>query len=175
MTVLALMLAAHCNGVAALHGDTSRRMWMKVYGAQRPADVPIGHVTNGVHPQTWLAPELLPLYEKYVKPDWRGAIWQTNPWRKAPRIPAGELCNARKMLRARLIHFVRQRLIEQVTRRGGSIEEIVDAQQALDPSALTIGFARRFATYKRAPLVFHDAKRLASILGSKGRPVQLVF
>ena len=175
MTILALKLARFCNGVAALHGDTSRRMWMKVYGATRSDQVPIGHVTNGVHPQTWLAPELRPLYDKYIKPDWRGAIWRSNPWKAASKVPAAELWKARNMLRARMIQFVRQRLIEHIIRRGGSIEELIAAHETLDPSALTIGFARRFATYKRAPLIFKNAKRLAAILGNPDKPVQLVF
>jgi starch phosphorylase len=175
MTVLALKLARHCNGVAALHGETSRRMWMKVFGAKRPQDVPIGHVTNGVHPQTWLAPETRPIYDRYIKPDWRGAIWKANPWRRATKIPPAELWAARNMLRARMIQFVRERLVGQILRRGGAVEELIVAHQTLDPRALTIGFARRFATYKRAPLIFRDARRLASIVGNKDRPVQLIF
>src|SRR5262249_49121451 len=98
-----------------------------------------------------------------------------NPWSRAGKIPPAELWAARKMLRQRLIAFVRQRMVDQVLRQDGLIEEIAAAHEALDPNALTIGFARRFATYKRAPLIFRDANRLAKILGNPNRPVQLVF
>jgi glycogen phosphorylase len=175
MTVLALKLADHCNGVAELHGDTSRQMWMKVYGAGDARQVPIGHVTNGVHSQTWLAAEMQPLYEKYLKPRWVGAGPEADWWKKADRIPPEELWATRNMLRARLVRFVRERLVEQILRRGGSVEELARAHQSLDEKALTIGFARRFATYKRAPLIFRDVKRLAKILNHPERGVQLVF
>lgn len=175
MTVLALKLSRRCNGVAALHGEVSREMWMKVYGAEDPDDVPIGHVTNGVHSETWLAPEIRPLYDKYLKPKWVGAGPAHDPWKNAGKIPPSELWAARNMLRSRLVGFVRQRLVQQAIRRNAPVEEIAAAHTALDSNALTIGFARRFATYKRAPLVFKDAKRLSRILNDPKRPVQLVF
>jgi starch phosphorylase len=177
MTVLALKLSARCNGVAALHGDTSRRMWTKVYGLRpkQHARVPIGHVTNGVHSQTWLAPEMRPLYQTYLRPKWNGAGPDDDWWRRADRIPPKQLWEMRKLLRSRLVRFARQRLLEQAIRRHASEQELVDAQRALDDRALTIGFARRFATYKRGTLVFHDPKRLARILSSPDRPVQLIF
>jgi starch phosphorylase len=175
MTVLALRLADHCNGVAELHGDTSRKMWTKVFGTTDPAEVPIGHITNGIHSETWLAPEIRPLYAKYLKPTWNGAGPEHDPWKKADRIPDAELWAARSMLRARLIHQIRQRLLEQAARGHGSVESVMRAYHTLDADALTIGFARRFATYKRAPLIFHNAKRLAKILSADGKPVQLVF
>jgi starch phosphorylase len=175
MTVLALRLSARCNGVAALHGETTRRMWMRVFGANRPEKVPIDHVTNGVHSQTWLAPEMAPLYRKYLKPRWIGAGPHDDWWRRADRIPPAELWAARGVLRKRLVTFVRERLVQQVERRSGSVHDRIAAEQALDENALTLGFARRFATYKRAPLIFHDVKRLARILSDPRRPVQLVF
>jgi starch phosphorylase len=152
MTVLALRLADHCNGVAALHGETSRRMWMKVYNATTPDDVPIGHITNGIHTATWLAPE----FPRRISSS--AALWA-----------------ARRMLRTRMIRFIRARLVNQILRRGGSIPEVAAAQAAFDDDTLTIGFARRFATYKRAPLIFRDAGRLARILNHPSRPVQIVF
>jgi starch phosphorylase len=179
MTVLALRLAAHCNGVAQLHGDTSRRMWTKVYStdgrAAAPDDVPIGSVTNGVHAQTWLAAEIEPLYERYLKPRWLGAGPDDDRWKRADRIPDDALWAARRALRARMITFVRDRLARQIIKRNGTAEDLAWSRTALDEAALTIGFARRFATYKRAPLIFTDAKRLATILGDGDRPVQLVF
>lgn len=175
MTVLALNLAERCNGVAALHGDTSRKMWQRLFAAPRPADVPIRHVTNGVHSQSWLAPEMRPLYDRYLKPRWVGAGPQDDWWKAAQRIPPAELWQARTMLRARLITFIRARLAEQIARRVGPLEELALAHQALSDQALTIGFARRFTTYKRAPLIFLDPRRLARILGDARRPVQLIF
>ena len=175
MTVLALRLAEHCNGVAALHGDTSRKMWMKVYAADAPEDVPIGHVTNGVHVQTWLAPEAEPLYRRYLKPRWVAASPEDDWWRKADRIPAEALWAMRNHLRAKLVNFVRERLAEQIARRCEPIDELIAAHETFDEHALTLGFARRFATYKRAPLIFKDARRLAGIMGDADRPVQIVF
>jgi glycogen phosphorylase len=175
MTVLALKLAEHCNGVAALHGDTSRKMWTKVYGGIDDKHVPIGHVTNGIHPPTWLAPEMMPLYAKHLKPNFVTPEPGQNPWANATKIPDAELWHYRNLMRAKLIHFVRQRLLEQIARGHGPIEAYQHAYETFDADTLTIGFARRFATYKRAPLVFHDAKRLAKILGHKDRPVQIVF
>lgn len=177
MTVLALNLSRHCNGVAALHGDTSRRMWTKVYGLrpEQHAQVPIGHITNGIHSQTWLAPEIYPLYEKYLKPKWNAAGPHEDWWKHVNRIPDGELWAARNMLRARLIQFIRQRLADQINRAHGDVRMLAAAWETFDPDALTIGFARRFATYKRAPLIFRDARRLSAILNNIRRPVQIVF
>jgi starch phosphorylase len=175
MTVLALKLSEHRNGVAALHGDTSRRMWMKVFGATEPDAVPIGHVTNGVHSETWLAPEMRAIYDKFLHPNWNSPAPSNPWWKQADRIPDEVLWQTRRMLRQRMITFVRQRLCEQIQRRGGDAALLARAHETFDPDALTIGFARRFATYKRAPLVFRDAARLARILGDRSRPVQLVF
>jgi starch phosphorylase len=179
MTVLALRLAAHCNGVARLHGDTSRRMWTKVYStndrAAAPDDVPIGSVTNGIHAQTWLAPEIEPLYYRYLKPRWVGAGPEDDWWKRADRIPDEALWDARRALRARMITFIRERLARQIMKQNGTLDDLAWSRTALDEDALTIGFARRFATYKRAPLIFKDAKRLAAILADGRRPVQLVF
>ena len=176
MTVLALRLSAHCNGVAELHGDTSRRMWRHIYpGLESPDEVPIGFVTNGIHPQTWIAPEALPLYQRHLKPRWDRVTPSDDPWKAANRIPPTELWELRSVLRRRLVQFVRERLADQIQRQAGPIDDLVAAQATFDENALTIGFARRFATYKRAPLIFRDAKRLAMILNSPHRPVQLVF
>jgi starch phosphorylase len=175
MTVLALKLAARVNGVSRLHGEVSRRMWMRVYDAAEPEQVPIGYVTNGVHSETWLAPELRPLYDKHLKPRWLGAGPNHDPWRRAGGIPLEELWQARNLLRLRMVGFIRQRLVAQALRAHASAEEVAEAEQVLSEHALTVGFARRFATYKRAPLMFRDMKRLLAILADPERPVQLVF
>jgi len=172
MTVLALRLSGKRNGVSRLHGEVSREMWKSLLAEEGST---IGHVTNGVHSQTWLAPELEPLYRRYLKPRWVGAGPHDDVWRRAGQIPPAELWAMRGLLRRKLVHFLRDRLRDQVRRRCGSSAELAAAFEALDENALTIGFARRFATYKRAPLVFRDAKRLAAILNHPQRPVQLVF
>lgn len=178
MTVLALRLSARCNGVAALHGETSRRMWMKTYGASKPEQVPIGHVTNGVHPESWIADEARPFYDKHLKPKWLGAGPEDDPWKRIGRVPAGELWGLRQMLRRRMIAWLRLRAREELIASHLSAEEtdlLTDLYERLDEDALTIGFARRFATYKRAPLIFKDARRLARLVGDADRPVQFIF
>ncbi|MGE3182499.1 MAG: alpha-glucan family phosphorylase [Phycisphaerae bacterium] len=180
MTVLALRLSNHCNGVSKLHGAVSRAMWRHLYDTPeseaKVEDVPIGHVTNGIHARTWLAPEADALYDRWLKPRWIAARPDEDFWRKnAPKIPPVELWALRQTLRARLIHYVRAHIAEQRTRRHRPANEIAQAWTMFDENALTIGFARRFATYKRAPLIFRDQKRLAAILNNPRRPVQLVF
>ncbi len=175
MTALALRLSDHRNGVAKLHGEVSREMWQKLFDANKPEDVPIGHVTNGVHPQTWLAPEAYPLYSKHLKVDWLDATPTGDPWSKAKGIPDDELWMMRSMLRRRLVRFVRNHSQDRALRMGAGPEELARLSDMLDENALTIGFARRFATYKRAPLIFTDVKRLMQIVGDDKRPVQFVF
>ncbi|MBU0640983.1 MAG: alpha-glucan family phosphorylase [Planctomycetes bacterium] len=175
MTVLALRHSARCNGVSKLHGQVSREMWAHVTGGARSRAASIGHVTNGIHSQTWLAPEMEALYRSYVKPRWIGAGPGDDWWQRAERIPVAELWRARTLLRKKLVHFLRRRLLEQAQRRVEPAAELAAASEALDENALTIGFARRFATYKRAPLIFRDARRLAALLNDPARPVQLIF
>ena len=175
MTVLALKLSHHANGVAELHGDTSRKMWMRVFDADEPEEVSIGHVTNGIHVQTWLAAEAGPMYGKYLKPVWNGAYPDDDYWENVKKIPDEVIWELRNTLRAKMITFIRQRLQNQIARRFGPVEDLIEAERTFDDKALTIGFARRFATYKRAPLIFRNRARLAKIMGNKDRPVQIVF
>ena len=136
MTILALRLSRHCNGVSALHGQVSREMWKKVYNVTDARRVPIKHVTNGVHVQTWLAPEMKPVYDKYLKPNWSNPTDRAGYFARADRIPDAELWSIHATLKRKMIGFVRQRLTNP---------------DLLREDILTIGFARRFATYKRAP------------------------
>ncbi len=175
MTVLALRLAERCNGVSKLHGQVSREMWTSVFGTTDPKRVPIGHITNGVHAETWLSPVMRPLYDKYLKPRWVGAGPDDNWWARAEQIPPAELWATRRLLRRQLVDFVRLRLRQQIERRCAPVAELIAALDTFDEDTLTIGFARRFATYKRAPLIFSDPQRLAAIVGDARRPVQLVF
>ncbi|QDU67878.1 alpha-glucan family phosphorylase [Engelhardtia mirabilis] len=176
MTVLALRTAAHVNGVSALHGRVSREMWARVYPqATSVEEVPIGHITNGVHTRTWLSPAAGDVYERWLKPDWNAAGPDDDPWARAADIPDEELWALRRRLRSELVQFVRTRLRRQAMGRGADAVEAAIASEAFDRDVLTIGFARRFATYKRAPLIFRDPERLAAILDHAKRPVQLVF
>jgi glycogen phosphorylase len=175
MTVLALKLAEHCNGVAELHGDTSRKMWMRVFDAKTPNDVPIGHVTNGIHPETWIADEARPFYDKHLKPKWIGAGPDDDWWAKAPKVNPEALWDLRQLLRRKLIGELRTKLRDQLVYHSADQEFVNELYATLNEDALTIGFARRFATYKRAPLIFKDQKRLAKIMSDAKRPVQLIF
>ncbi len=179
MTVLALRLSERSNGVARLHADTSRRMWMRAFGATKPEQVPIGHVTNGVHPESWIADEARPFYDKYLKPKWIGAGPEHDWWKGIARVPPAELWALRQMLRHRMVAWLRQRAREEIiatnTPAPDEAAMLADLCSTLDEDALTIGFARRFATYKRAPLIFTDPKRLARLVGDADRPVRLIF
>jgi starch phosphorylase len=175
MAVLAIRLADGINGVSWLHGDVSRRMWHNLWPAVPPDDVPIRHVTNGIHVRTWLSPEIAAILNPYL-----GAGWAENPadqsvWQSVAEIPDDELWQAHERCRERLIGFTRKALREQLTRRGAGYEELVAADQVLDPAVLTIGFARRFATYKRGGLILRDPERLRKLLENTDRPIQLVF
>jgi starch phosphorylase len=175
MTVLALKMSRHANGVSALHGAVSRRMWHPLYPAKTEEEVPIGHITNGVHLLTWLAPQMRELYDRHLGPDWSNSMRHPETWMPIERIEDAELWEIQQVLKARLIDFVRRRVADQARRRSEGDEVIRRAAQALDPNVLTIGFARRFATYKRANLVVQDAERLASLVNSTTKPIQLVF
>ncbi len=175
MTALALRMSDHRNGVAKLHGKVSRQMWKEFHGCAKSKDVPIGHVTNGVHPQTWLAPEAYPVYDKHLKADWLNATPTADPWAKAKSIPDDELWQTRSMLRRRLVRFARNHSQQRALRMGAGAAELARLSDLLDENALTIGFARRFATYKRAPLIFTDLKRLMAIVADDAGPVQFIF
>ncbi|MCL6526368.1 MAG: alpha-glucan family phosphorylase [Thermaceae bacterium] len=175
MTTLALKLAAHANGVSRLHGQISRRMWQELWPGVPEAEVPIGHVTNGVHFQSWISLEMNQLFERYLGPRWREEPADPALWQEVWRIPGEELWRTHQRRRERLVSFARRRLREQLARRGATEAELEAALGVLDPEALTIGFARRFATYKRATLIISDPERLLRILSNPARPVQLVF
>ena len=150
-------------------------MWQQVYGVADAALVPIGHVTNGVHARTWLAPEAETFWKRTIGLDLDTIERGKDPWAAAEKADAGEFWAMRSQLRARLVQFIRERLARQARRRGEAPEVVLRASQAFDPNALTIGFARRFATYKRAPLIFREPERLRRILSDSKRPLQIVF
>jgi starch phosphorylase len=175
MTVLALKLSRHANGVSALHGTVSRRMWHPLYPNRSEEEVPIGHITNGVHVLTWLAPQMREIYDRYLGVDWPERMCRSDTWKGIANVDDAELWETQQVLKARLIDFVRRRLVVQARRRNESDEAIQKASQVLDLNVLTIGFARRFATYKRANLVLQDPERLTAILNATDRPIQFVF
>jgi starch phosphorylase len=175
MTVLALRLAGHVNGVSRLHGAVSRAMWQDVYGETEEDAVPISSVTNGVHIPTWIAPEARAFWRRSVDIDLGRSAPDSNPWPVAANVGRADFWQMRAGLRHRLVDFVRARLHRQGVARGESPVELAGIAGAFDHDALTIGFARRFATYKRAPLIFRDVDRILRILRNPERPVQIVF
>src|SRR2546428_350753 len=174
MTILALRLSRHSNGVSKSHGEVSRGLWKDVWTGVPAHEVPITHVTNGIHTKTWLAPEFLVLYDKYLG-DWEENLTDEDFWRRVMDIPDAILWDAHQKLKLRLVEFVRGRVKAQRERIGESPESIRAANRILDPEILTIGFARRFATYKRGALLFTDKDRLHKLLNDSTRPVQFIF
>lgn len=175
MSVWAESMAAGSNGVAKLHGVVSRKMWHWRYPKLPLEEVPIGAVTNGVHLQSWLSNEMSTLFDRYLDPSWRDDEANPNIWVDIDGIPDSELWRTHERRRERLVAFARSRLREQLTRRGASQMALDDAEEVLNPDALTIGFARRFATYKRATLIFQDIERLKRLINDPDRPVQFIF
>jgi len=175
MTVLAIRMSNTSNGVSALHGSVSRNMWKEIWPTIANTEVPIGSITNGVHTHSWLAPEIGQLFERYATHGWPAQPSDYGIWKQVENIPDAELWRTHERCRARLIAFARARLKMQLKRRNASPVEVKASEDVLDPEALTIGFARRFATYKRGDLVFRDAARLVSILNKTDRPVQFIF
>lgn len=175
MAILALRLAAYANGVSKLHGVVARKMWQGVWPEVPAEEVPIGSITNGIHHQSWISQDMAGLYERYLGPRWRETPADAKLWSRVDRIPSAELWNTHERRRERLVSFVRRRLRQQLERHGAPKAEQLAADEVLNPEALTIGFARRVATYKRLTLVLRDPDRLAKILCDRDRPVQIIF
>jgi glycogen phosphorylase len=170
-TVLALNLTRHANGVSALHGRVSRRMWQGLFPGRDEEEVPIGHVTNGVHVRTWLAADMHDLLARHLGPRWLESLARPELWAQIDLVPDAELWEVHQVLKARLLTFIRRRLAERRERLGLPAPD----DEPLAPAALTLGFARRFATYKRADLLFHDLDRLARLVGDPERPLQILY
>jgi glycogen phosphorylase len=178
--VLAIRLADQVNGVSKTHGAVSRRLWPRLWPGVPPDEVPIDSVTNGVHPLSFISGDLLGLYERYLGPRWVEAGMNRDAadaavWARANDIPGEELWRTHERRRERLVNFARRRLRAQLQARNASPAELERAGEVLDPGALTIGFARRFATYKRGTLLLQDVDRLAAILSDRERPAQIIF
>lgn len=175
MGILALKIAGKKNGVSKLHGAVSRELFGDVWPDIAANESPITYVTNGIHTCSWLSPRLKELYNKYLKPYWQDSIFDDKTWEKAREIPDNELWEAHQERKQKLFELVRKSTVERLRRENYSYDEINDIVSKLNPNALTIGFARRFATYKRATLIFKDIERITQILNNKEMPVQLIF
>jgi starch phosphorylase len=175
MAVLAIRLADGVNGVSELHGDVSRKMWHNMWPNVPPDEVPIKHVTNGIHIRTWISPEISFVLDRYLSDKWMEDPTDQAAWAGIGQIPDEELWRAHERGRERLVSWVRHTLKDQLTRRGGTYSDVAVADEVLDPEALTIGFARRFATYKRGALLLRDQDRLRRLLEDTKRPIQFVF
>ncbi len=175
MATLAISLSYSINGVSQLHGDVSRKMWHKLWDEVPFEEIPIQSVTNGIHTRSWLADEVTGLFNRYLGPLWVEDPLNREVWQRVDYIPDTELWRSKVRLKERLISFGRFKLISKLKRVGAPQFEIKRADEVLDPEALTICFARRFATYKRALLIMKDKERLANILNNKDYPVQLIF
>lgn len=175
MTVLSLQLAAKSNGVSKLHGQVSREMWQDVWPDRAIEDIPIISITNGVHVPTWISFELGKLYGKYIGPDWLNFHDDASLWERLQDLPPNELWQVHMQLKYKLLYFLRSRARRAWVNGLEDPTQILTSGTLLDPEALTIGFARRFATYKRATLIFRDIERLRSLLLDTYRPVQIVF
>lgn len=175
LTVLALRHAAHCNGVSKLHGATSRKLWKTLWPNVPSDEVPIKSVTNGIHALSWLSHDMAELFASYIGPRFVEEPMDLDIWKKIELVPDAELWRTHERRRERLVWFARKRIREQQLRRGAPPHLLAEAEQALDPRALTICFARRFAAYKRATLILHDPARLAALLTNPEQPSQIIF
>jgi starch phosphorylase len=175
MTVLGLRFSRRANAVSALHGEVSRAMWTGLCPGKPEDEVPIGHITNGVHVPSWLAPQMFRLYDRHLGTNWHEHSSEARIWEGIENVDDGELWETHLNLKSRLLDFVRRRAVEQAERRLEPREALVRLGRVLSPDALTIGFARRFATYKRANLLLRDIENLASMVNDPKRPVQFVF
>jgi len=173
LTVLAIRLSSSVNGVSALHGTVSSAMWRHLWPGT-PAS-PVSSVTNGVHTPTWIGPEMRSLYVHHLGGDWEDQLFQPDYWKGVHAISDGEVWSAHRAQKERLVRFVRERVRAQSARHGASPDDLRSVENLLSPQALTIGFARRFATYKRAILVLSDIARLRNLVLDEQRPVQIIF
>lgn len=175
MTVLGLKLSRRANAVSNLHGHITRRMWAHLWPWRVEEEIPIGHITNGVHIQSWLAGGMQQLYDRYFSAGWMERMGEPEEWQMIHDIDPGELWETHYALKNLLLAFVRRRVSRQCRRRGESDEAVEAARNILDPNILTIGFARRFATYKRAAMIMTDMDWLAKIVNDTDRPIQMIF
>ncbi|MCK4627164.1 MAG: alpha-glucan family phosphorylase, partial [Phycisphaerae bacterium] len=175
LTVLAMKLSSNRNAVSKLHGEVSRKLWSGIWPGLPVDEVPITHFTNGVHTRSWISYSLTGLYDRYLGPVWKERPADESIWNAVEQIPDTELWRTHERRRERLVSFARRRMREQLSRSGAGASTLATADEALDSETLTIGFARRFATYKRASLILQDIERLDHLLNNTKMPVQIIF
>jgi len=175
MTALAIRAAGTTNAVSQVHGQVTRKMWAPIWPGVAESDRPVNTVTNGIHVPTWIAPDMARLFERHLKVEWQDHQDMSDFWTGLSTIPDEELWAVRNALRSYLIAFIRERARELWVQKQVTAARVVAAGTLLDPTALTIGFARRFTDYKRPELLFHNPQRLARILTAFRRPVQIVL
>ena len=175
MTVLGLKASRRANAVSSLHGEVSRHLWTGLWGDRPEEEVPIGHITNGIHVPSWLAPQMHQLYDRYLPAEWAQQSGLPEVWKGIEDVSDSELWETHVALKIRLLDFVRRRIVQEAEQRREHADVMDQLRNALSPDALTIGFARRYATYKRATLLFQDANRLAELINDPQRPIQFVF
>ena len=175
MTVLALKLSRRANAVSSLHGNVSRAMWAPLFPGYGEEQVPIGHITNGVHVPTWLAPQMRQVYDRHFGPDWPKRCGEAGFWEAIDEVDDGELWETHQTLKVQLIDLARVRAAHYAAQRGEPAEFVTQLRRSLSLDALTIGFARRFATYKRANLILQDLELIASLVNDSQVPIQFVF
>ncbi len=175
MAVFAMRMADFRNGVSRLHGHVSRRMWSKMWAGLPEDEVPIRHVTNGIHTQTWVSREMRELLDRYLGPRWQRDPADQSVWEGIEKIPAEVLWRTHEGQRQRLVGYVRSRMSAQSSMANATAHQIIDAGEILNAGALTIGFARRFAPYKRGNLILRDRDRLLALLANSKHPVQFLF
>lgn len=175
MGVLALKISGKKNGVSKLHGAVSQELFGDIWNNIAVNEVPIEYVTNGIHTCSWLAPKLKELYNKYFEPYWQDKMYDNNVWKNVELIPDKELWDTHVSQKEKLLKIVKENVKKQLTDNGEGLDKIRNLESSINPYALTIGFARRFATYKRATLIFKDLERITKILNNPSRPVQIIF
>ncbi len=175
MGIFALKIAGKKNGVSKLHGAVSRELFGEIWPDIAANESPIEYVTNGIHTCSWLSPRLKELYNKYLMPYWQDNMYDDHVWEKIKNIPNEKLWQVHIERKTKLIKLVKDNTTERLRRAGYSYDLINEITSKLDPNALTIGFARRFATYKRAALIFKDLERITQILNNTEKPVQIIF
>jgi starch phosphorylase len=175
MTAFALRMSGYCNGVSKRHGEVTRRMWQSLWPGSTEDGIPIGHVTNGVHVPTWVEPKMELLFNKYLGSGWLEDHDDQHLWELVEEVPDDELWKTHYWLKIKLIDVMRDRARRRWAKDRVSASVSLAGGTMLDPSILTIGFARRFATYKRANLIFYDIERLKRLLNDRWQPIQIIF
>ena len=175
LTVFALNLSSMANGVSKLHGKVSRRMWRQVFPGIPVDEIPIGHITNGVHTESWLNREMIRMFDTYLGSEWRDHIEDRQYWDRIKDVPDQVFWDTLNKMKLEMSKHLRRRYKEQIKRYGSVDHGFAGPEHIIDPHCLTIGFARRFAPYKRAALIFKDPERLKRILNDPDRPVQVLF